>query len=53
VPADVRRPGLPDLGGRPDADAYERFYMDKPTDLPGVARMNSQFTMKMVKHAAG
>jgi DNA-binding Lrp family transcriptional regulator len=37
----------------PDADAYERFYMDKLTDLPGVARMNSQFTMKLVKQAAG
>jgi DNA-binding Lrp family transcriptional regulator len=36
-----------------DADAYERFYMDKLTDLPGVARMNSQFTMKVVKQAAG
>ncbi|MFF1475032.1 Lrp/AsnC family transcriptional regulator [Streptomyces mirabilis] len=32
-----------------DADAYERFYMTKLTNLPGVARMNSQMTMKMVK----
>jgi Lrp/AsnC family transcriptional regulator, leucine-responsive regulatory protein len=32
-----------------DADAYERFYMSKLADLPGVARMNSQFTMKTIK----
>jgi Lrp/AsnC family transcriptional regulator, leucine-responsive regulatory protein len=32
-----------------DADAYERFYMARLTDLPGVARMNSQFTMKVIK----
>ena len=32
-----------------DADAYERFYMRSLTDLPGVARMNSQFTMKLIK----
>ena len=32
-----------------DADAYERFYMAGLTDLPGVARMNSQFTMKVIK----
>ena len=32
-----------------DADAYERFYMNKLADLPGVARMNSQFNMKLVK----
>ena len=32
-----------------DADAYERFYMTKLTNLPGVARLNSQMTMKMVK----
>ena len=32
-----------------DADAYERFYMASLTDLPGVARMNSQFTMKVIK----
>ena len=28
---------------------YERLYMAKLTDLPGVARTNSQFTMKVVK----
>lgn len=32
-----------------DADAYERFYMTRLTNLPGVARMSSQFTMKVVK----
>ncbi|NUP52843.1 MAG: Lrp/AsnC family transcriptional regulator [Catenulispora sp.] len=32
-----------------DADAYERFYMNSLTNLPGVARMSSQFTMKVVK----
>jgi Lrp/AsnC family leucine-responsive transcriptional regulator len=32
-----------------DADAYERFYLQELADLPGVARMNSQFTMKVVK----
>lgn len=32
-----------------DADAYERFYMTQLTNLPGVARMNSQMTMKTVK----
>jgi Lrp/AsnC family leucine-responsive transcriptional regulator len=34
-----------------DADAYERFYMGKLAGLPGVARMNSQITMKIVKGA--
>ena len=28
---------------------YERLYMAKLTSLPGVARTNSQFTMKVVK----
>ena len=28
---------------------YERLYMAKLTNLPGVARTNSQFTMKVVK----
>lgn len=36
-----------------DLDAYERLYMAKLTDLPGVARTNSQFTMKIVKNSAG
>ena len=33
--------------------AYERLYMAKLTNLPGVARTNSQFTMKSVKSGAG
>jgi DNA-binding Lrp family transcriptional regulator len=32
-----------DLGG------YERLYMTRLTNLPGVARTNSQFTMKTIK----
>lgn len=36
-----------------DLDAYERLYMAKLTSLPGVARTNSQFTMKIVKTNAG
>jgi DNA-binding Lrp family transcriptional regulator len=32
-----------------DLAAYERFYMAELADLPGVARLNSQFTMKSVK----
>jgi Lrp/AsnC family transcriptional regulator, leucine-responsive regulatory protein len=36
-----------------DLDAYERLYMARLTSLPGVARTNSQFTMKTVKHATG
>lgn len=32
-----------------DTDTYERFYMTQLTNLPGVARMNSQMTMKTVK----
>jgi Lrp/AsnC family transcriptional regulator, leucine-responsive regulatory protein len=32
-----------------DLDAYERLYMNKLAGLPGVARTNSQFTMKIVK----
>lgn len=36
-----------------DLDAYERVYMAKLTALPGVARTNSQFTMKTVKNTPG
>lgn len=36
-----------------DLDAYERLYMTKLTALPGVARTNSQFTMKIVTRSAG
>jgi len=32
-----------------DSDAYENLYLRELADLPGVARMNSQFTMKVVK----
>jgi DNA-binding Lrp family transcriptional regulator len=35
-----------------DLHAYERLYMDRLADLPGVARTNSQFTMKTIKGAA-
>ena len=44
--------GLPDYIVRvavADQDAYEAFYMSKLAELPGLARVNSQFTMKMVK----
>ncbi|MFD9941167.1 Lrp/AsnC family transcriptional regulator [Nonomuraea sp. NPDC059023] len=36
-----------------DLDAYEHLYMTKLTDLPGVARTNSQFTMTTVKTTPG
>ena len=36
-----------------DAAAYESFYMNQLAELPGLARVNSQFTMKTVKAAAG
>jgi Lrp/AsnC family transcriptional regulator, leucine-responsive regulatory protein len=36
-----------------DLDAYERLYIDELTSLPGVARTNSQFTMKTVKKSPG
>ena len=32
-----------------DQSAYEAFYMRELADLPGVARLNSQFAMKAVK----
>jgi DNA-binding Lrp family transcriptional regulator len=44
--------GLPDYVIRvavTDPVAYEAFYMNKLAGLPGLARVNSQFTMKMVK----
>jgi DNA-binding Lrp family transcriptional regulator len=31
-----------------NAQEYERFYIDRLADLPGVVRMNSQFMMKVV-----
>ena len=44
--------GVPDYVIRvavADQAAYETFYMNKLAELPGLARVNSQFTMKMVK----
>jgi Lrp/AsnC family transcriptional regulator, leucine-responsive regulatory protein len=44
--------GLPDYVVRvavADAAAYEAFYMNELAELPGVGRVNSQFTMKLVK----
>jgi DNA-binding Lrp family transcriptional regulator len=35
-----------------DLEAYEAFYMGKLAELPGLARVNSQFTMKTVKAGA-
>jgi DNA-binding Lrp family transcriptional regulator len=35
-----------------DLNAYERLYMARLAGLPGVARTNSQFTMKTIKGAA-
>jgi DNA-binding Lrp family transcriptional regulator len=34
-----------------DQAAYETFYMNKLAELPGLARVNSQFTMKLVKES--
>jgi Lrp/AsnC family transcriptional regulator, leucine-responsive regulatory protein len=47
--------GLPDYVVRvavADQAAYEAFYMGKLAELPGLARVNSQFTMKTVKAGA-
>ena len=44
--------GLPDYVVRvavADQAAYEAFYMNQLAELPGLARVNSQFTMKLVK----
>ena len=46
--------GVPDYIVRvavADAVAYEAFYMNELAELPGVGRVNSQFTMKLVKGA--
>jgi DNA-binding Lrp family transcriptional regulator len=48
--------GIPDyvvLVAVADQAAYEAFYMNKLAELPGLARVNSQFTMKMVKRVSG
>jgi Lrp/AsnC family transcriptional regulator, leucine-responsive regulatory protein len=34
-----------------DAEAYEQFLINVLADLPGLARMTSQFTMKIIKPA--
>ncbi|HEX4717001.1 MAG TPA: Lrp/AsnC family transcriptional regulator [Thermoleophilaceae bacterium] len=44
--------GLPDYVIRVavlDQAAYETFYMNQLAELPGLARVNSQFAMKVVK----
>jgi Lrp/AsnC family leucine-responsive transcriptional regulator len=44
--------GVPDYLMRvavKDAEAYEAFYMAKLAELPGIGRVTSQFTMKLVK----
>ena len=44
--------GIPDYLIRvsvADQEAYERFYMGRLAGLPGLTRVNSQFTMKTVK----
>jgi DNA-binding Lrp family transcriptional regulator len=48
--------GIPDYLVRvrvADQAAYERFYMGRLASLPGLARVNSQFTMKLVKESGG
>ncbi len=43
--------GIPDYVIRvavADAAAYETFYMTQLSELPGLARVNSQFTMKAI-----
>ena len=44
--------GIPDYLIRvavADTAAYEAFYINELAELPGVGRVNSQFTMKLVK----
>ena len=44
--------GVPDYLVRvavADTAAYETFYMNELAELPGIGRVNSQFTMKLVK----
>lgn len=46
--------GVPDYLVRvavADTAAYEAFYMNELAELPGIGRVNSQFTMKLVKGA--
>jgi Lrp/AsnC family leucine-responsive transcriptional regulator len=47
--------GIPDYLMRvavTDSAAYEAFYMNELADLPGIGRVSSQFTMKLVKGGA-
>jgi DNA-binding Lrp family transcriptional regulator len=44
--------GVPDYLVRvavEDTQAYEAFYMNELAELPGIGRVSSQFTMKLVK----
>ena len=44
--------GMPDYVIRvavTDQAAYEAFYMNNLAELPGLARVNSQFAMKVIK----
>lgn len=44
--------GVPDYLMRvavADVEAYEAFYMSELAELPGIGRVSSQFTMKLVK----
>jgi Lrp/AsnC family leucine-responsive transcriptional regulator len=44
--------GVPDYLVRvtvEDTAAYEAFYMSELAELPGIGRVSSQFTMKLVK----
>lgn len=46
--------GIPDYLIRvavADTAAYEAFYMNELAELPGIGRVSSQFTMKLVKAA--
>ena len=48
--------GIPDYVIRvavADAAAYDAFYMSQLADFPGLARVNSQFTIKTVKADGG
>jgi Lrp/AsnC family transcriptional regulator, leucine-responsive regulatory protein len=47
--------GVPDYLVRvavEDTAAYEAFYMNELAELPGIGRVSSQFTMKLVKGGA-
>jgi hypothetical protein len=48
-----RRAGLLVRVGGADQAAFETFYMNRLAELPCLVRVNSQFTMKMVKRGGG